>query len=64
VIKRGIVIDVYVIELRDRQVRSELPIHPAVKALVDAAVTADEKIISVLRIDPNRVVVDVLESFP
>ena len=63
VIERNIVVDIDVVKLSDRQVRFEVPVRSAVKALVHAAVAAHEHIIRVLWIDPDRVIVDVLEAF-
>ncbi len=57
------IVDAEAIELGDRQVLEEAPGGGAVEALVEAAVAADEVVVGVLRIDPDRMIVDVLGLF-
>jgi hypothetical protein len=52
----------HVVELRDGEVLFEVPVLPAIPALVDAAVAADEVVARVVWIDPDVVVIDVLRS--
>ena len=47
--------------LRDRQVRREAPRASAIERLVHAAVAADDEMVGGVRVDPNRMVVDVLQ---
>ncbi len=54
------VVHVHPVELRHRQVGEEVPGGPAVEALVQAAVAADEVVVGVVGVDPDRVVVHVL----
>ncbi len=59
VIKRRAVIDGHAIELRDRQVPLVRPVGGAIEALIDAAVAADEQIVRIVRVDVERVIVNV-----
>ena len=60
VVERLVVVDGDLVELGDRQVGEELPGGAAVTGLVQAAVTADQQAVGVVRVDPHGVVVDVL----
>src|SRR4051812_35912226 len=62
VVKGNVIVDVDVIELRDRQVRFEVPVRSTIEALINAAVAAYKQVIRIMRIDPDRVVINVLES--
>src|SRR5574341_617288 len=50
-----------IVELRDRQVGFEMPVRAAIKAFVDATIAANEIIVRVVRINPDRVVVNVFQ---
>ncbi len=60
VVERLRLVQRHPVELRDGEVRLELPRRPAVPALVDAAVVPVDEVARVGRVDPERVVVDVL----
>ena len=62
-VERRVVIHSHVVELGDGKVADEFPVRAAVKALVDSAVAAGEQVLRVRRIDPERVIVDVLLRF-
>ncbi len=57
--RRGVV-DVDVIHLRQREIGEEDPRLPTVPALIESAVVAVQEVIRVGRVDPERVVVDML----
>src|SRR5581483_11778261 len=52
----------HVVELRDRQIGMKAPVGAAVAAFVNAAVAADEVITRIARVNPNLMVIDVLET--
>ena len=59
VVERRGVVDADAVELRDRQVGLETPVLAAVKTLIHAAVTANEQVVGVARVDPERVIIHV-----
>ena len=59
-VERLRVVDRHAVVLSHRDVREESERLSLVVRLVQAAVASDEKVVGVLRIDPERVVVDVL----
>ena len=62
VVKGRRVVDVDVVELRQRQVLEEDPVRATIERAIQPAVVADEEVIRVPRIDPDDVVVDVHRS--
>ena len=60
VVERHRIVGRHIVKLRNRQVAFEIPVCAAVKTFIDAAVTADEVVIIISRINPNLVVIDVL----
>ena len=63
VIEGGGVIDGDIVELRDGQIREELPVGALVERFVDAAVAADEVVVGVVGIDPDFMIVHMLPAF-
>ena len=62
VVERSVVVQGDLVELRDRQVLGEAVVHSAVPRLVEPAVAADDQMVGILRVDPERVVIDVLPA--
>src|SRR5437764_7090797 len=60
VVERCRVVSRYIIQLGDRQIILKVPVRSAVPALVNAAVTTNQIMICVVRIDPDFMIVDVL----
>ena len=58
VIERLGIIDADAIELRQRQIRFVLPVCGAVPRLVHTAITPDDHVRCIVRINPQRVVID------
>ncbi len=63
VVERRCVVDGHVVELHRRQIGLELPFLGVVPGFVQAAVGAQQPVLGVLRIDPQRVVVHVMVDF-
>ena len=62
VVKREIVIHYNIVKLGDRQIRFEIPIGTSIKAFINATVAAYKYVIGVVRVDPNSMVIDMLET--
>ncbi len=62
VVEGRVVIDRDVVELGDGQIGFEMPVGGAVETFVDAAVIAHEVVVRVVRVNPQRVVIDVHET--
>src|ERR1041384_280507 len=60
VVERGRIVSRHIVELRDRQVALEVPVRTAVPTLVYTAVTTDEVMFVVVRVDPDLVIINVL----
>ena len=58
VIERLGIIDADAIELRQRQIRFVLPVRSAVPRLVHTAITPDDHVGGIVRVNPQRVIID------
>ena len=64
VVERFRVVGGDVVELRDRKILFEVPVRAAIETLVNSAVATNQIMIGVGRIDPDVVIVDVLDFSP
>ena len=64
VVKGLRVVDVDVVELRQRQILEEDPVRAAIERSIQPAVVSDEEVIGVPGIDPDDVIVDVHVARP
>src|SRR6185503_8849004 len=60
VIEWSRVVCCHIVELTDRHVRKKPPVRSAIEAFVQTSIAANKVVISVDRVDPDRVIVHVL----
>ncbi len=64
VVEGSVVVDRDLVKLGDRQVLGVAVGLAAVPGLVQPAITADDQVVGIPRVDPERVIVDVLPPLP